>query len=235
MIINNMKAIFIVALVIFSFSFSNTNAQSSQYDENKFKQDLFSPYKKNPKIILIGSALTLTLVATRETYSDKWQKSIYDNDPLGDYSKYGDYTGQWLPNIVYASFNYFDDNKSKSIVMLKATAFAGGTTFFLKRLFNQERPSGEDRNSFPSGHTTTAFAFASVIDRFHPQYRIPAYLLASFVGLSRINDNAHYPHDVIMGATIGMMYGYSLDENKNISFTPLIQGDKSGFLFSYKY
>ena len=100
--------------------------------------------------------------------------------------------------------------------MFKASLFAGGTTFFLKRLFNEKRPSSSDRLSFPSGHSTTAFAFAGVIAREHKEWKYPAFALAALVGYSRMNDNAHYLHDVTMGATIGLAYAYGLEEESNI-------------------
>jgi membrane-associated phospholipid phosphatase len=100
--------------------------------------------------------------------------------------------------------------------MFKTSLFSGATTFFLKRLINQRRPHKGDRNSFPSGHTTTAFAFSTVVALEHPEWAIPAYALSTFVGLSRMNDNAHYLHDVTMGATIGMAYGYAFYHDESL-------------------
>ena len=67
------------------------------------------------------------------------------------------------------------------------------------------------KSSFPSGHATTAFAFAGVIAAEHGWvYGTPAMLLAAFVGYSRINDNQHRTHDVIAGATIGLTSAYGI-------------------------
>ncbi|HUZ66373.1 MAG TPA: phosphatase PAP2 family protein [Beijerinckiaceae bacterium] len=59
--------------------------------------------------------------------------------------------------------------------------------------------------SFPSGHTITAFTTASALGLFAPKLRIPLYLLASAVALSRLALRAHYPSDVIAGAAIGLV------------------------------
>ena len=124
--------------------------------------------------------------------------------------------------------------------MLKASAFAGGTTTVLKRVFNERRPDKGDRLSFPSGHSTTAFAFASVVAMEHEwYYGVSAYSLASLVAMSRINDNVHYLHDVVFGATIGITYGVSLyylqKKNSNIGFSilPTTGGMVTGLSFKY--
>ena len=81
----------------------------------------------------------------------------------------------------------------------------------------------------------------------HPWYiGVPAYALASFVGLSRVNDNKHYIHDVLAGATIGTAFGYGTyyangDRYKvdgvasNFKVLPLVGPSEGGLLFSYEY
>jgi hypothetical protein len=61
-----------------------------------------------------------------------------------------------------------------------------------------------------------------VIESQHGIYfGIPAYAMASFVGLSRINDNKHYLFDVLAGSLVGTMYGLSIshrDQNSQVSY-----------------
>ena len=59
--------------------------------------------------------------------------------------------------------------------------------------------------SFPSGHTTTAFALAAAIGYLWPRYSAFAWLFALCVGISRIAITAHYPSDVIGGALTGVL------------------------------
>jgi hypothetical protein len=67
--------------------------------------------------------------------------------------------------------------------------------------------------SFPSGHTTQAFAIASVVAntyRDHWWAGALAFGVAGTVGYARINDNQHYFSDVIAGAMIGSFVGWSV-------------------------
>ena len=58
--------------------------------------------------------------------------------------------------------------------------------------------------SFPSGHSASAFAFASAVGTQLPRIALPLQLLAAAVAYSRIHTGVHYPSDTIVGASIGM-------------------------------
>lgn len=122
--------------------------------------------------------------------------------------------------------------------MLKATAYAGATTTFLKVVIKEQRPNKTTWDSFPSGHATTAFAFASVVAAEHGfwPYGLGATLLASLTGISRMNDNMHYEHDVVAGATIGTAFGLGVSyinqafdkKEAGIAVIPMLQDGFAG-------
>lgn len=60
--------------------------------------------------------------------------------------------------------------------------------------------------SFPSGHTASAFAGATLLARHFPRHRRLIYLVASLVGFSRIYLGAHYPGDVVSGGIAGATF-----------------------------
>jgi hypothetical protein len=240
-------------IITLSFLFTSNAIQANEYGHDDFISDWASPIndKESRATIIYGTVLTSTLVAFRNDIVEPFQESMSSQNLLGDdLSHYGDLAGQLIPNLIYMGYMSYDGHYNKQLestrrakLMFKVSAFSGLTTFFLKRIFNQRRPNKGDRNSFPSGHTTTAFAFASVIAKEHPGWKYAAYGLASLVGFSRINDNAHYLHDVVMGATIGSSFGYALynksqkqagkETNLDVSVSPLVGGQYVGV--NYKF
>jgi membrane-associated phospholipid phosphatase len=81
---------------------------------------------------------------------------------------------------------------------------------------NGTHPPSNAYTSFPSGHTTVAFAAATV---FAMEYKdtkwapILAYSASSLIGLSRIMQNAHWASDVLVGAALGFLCGRQVVNN----------------------
>ena len=186
-----------------------------------FIKELKAPFTTSGKYpFYIGSSLTLTTLIFEDQIVDPTQAEAIEDKPLGKYSKYGDLMGQVVPNIIYflymstnAAFTGNSQAWNNAYTMFEATFYSGLVTNVLKYTVRERRPNGGQRVSFPSGHTATAFAFASVVGARHPWYvGIMAYSLAGFVAYSRMNDNQHWLHDVLAGATIGTSYGVGISE-----------------------
>ncbi len=125
-----------------------------------------------------------------------------------DYEKLGDNLQIALPASAFASTFIWKDNQKASSQFIKTMGTSFVVTHGLKILINKERPNGGDY-SFPSGHTSAAFTGAAFIDRrYGYKVGIPAYLLASYVGWSRVNANKHDYWDVLGGIIIGYGSAY---------------------------
>ena len=71
--------------------------------------------------------------------------------------------------------------------------------------------------SFPSGHTSSSFAAASVFYKHLPKkLGIPAIVLAGLIGVSRLYVGVHYPTDVIAGCFMGIFLAYLAEAIVNI-------------------
>ena len=92
--------------------------------------------------------------------------------------------------------------------LLRAQIVSQTVTHSIKAVVKRTRPDGSANNSFPSGHTSVSFASATVLQReFGWKVGIPAYAVATYIGMSRVEGKRHFTSDVLFGAAIGVMAG----------------------------
>jgi membrane-associated phospholipid phosphatase len=110
-----------------------------------------------------------------------------------------------------------DDGRREAGTMLEAAALGGAAAYALKELAGRERPYatadyggfGHDGDSFPSLHTTAAFAIGTVLaesgnDRQRWLRRVLGYGLAAATAYSRLDHDAHWLSDTVAGAGLGL-------------------------------
>ena len=97
---------------------------------------------------------------------------------------------------------------------------SGVTNLVLKSVAGRTRPGGRvvpSRRvrrpmspSFPSGHAASAFAFASTMGEEVPVTWVPLHVAATLVAYARVHTGVHYPSDVMAGALVGSLCGWTV-------------------------
>lgn len=111
----------------------------------------------------------------------------------------------------------YDWNGLKQLIVVNLVKST--VTDTLKENVSEQRPNKRGFDSFPSGHTANAFANAAFIHRrYGIKQAIFPYVLATFVGYSRVQSRWHYTHDVLAGAAVGFLSAWIFAERKQNIF-----------------
>lgn len=98
--------------------------------------------------------------------------------------------------------------KERTVILAMSYATTGLLVQGMKIAFRERRPDTDACNSFPSGHTATAFAGAEFLYKEYrevsPWIGYAGYAVAAATGYLRIYNNRHYLNDVVAGACIGI-------------------------------
>lgn len=129
-------------------------------------------------------------------------------------TKIDNYT-QFVPYALIPALKLAGYEGRSSWLRLGASAFAANAIMALavnatKYSVKEMRPDNSTRNSFPSGHTATAFVAATILHKEYgltrsPWFSIGGYALATATGVMRVLNNRHWISDVMAGAGIGIM------------------------------
>ena len=173
-------------------------------------------------------------------------------EPFGN----GGYTFGGLVGF-YLYGRFFENTKAERTALLAVESFAvtGIFTFALKFSTGRVRPQSAQNSrewngpnlddvSFPSGHTSSAFAIATVLAseyKNNPWVPPVAYGLATLTGLSRLNDNKHWASDVLLGGALGYFVSktilklHSNKKGRHYTIYPRISRKEAGLDFAMRF
>lgn len=182
-------------------------------------------------VVVIGATLFIFDDEIRQLFQSNQSNALdfastYFFEPLGS----GIY-----PAVLFGGYYVYgltaDNIKARQVALGGTQAFllAAVSVQVVKNIFHRHRPYQDappnpynwegpfsglgDYVSFPSGHTTAAFAVATLMANVYkdkPWVGVLSYGLATGVGLSRVYDNMHWSSDVFIGAALGFAVGQTV-------------------------
>ena len=175
-----------------------------------------SPYKFKPfQLIVPGTLIGVGIIGLESDWlkfqnreiRDELQENIDHRLTIDDFTQYAPMAATYGLNLcgIKGKHGYGD----LTIILGTAYALMGTTVYAMKNITKVERPDGSARNSFPSGHTATAFMGAELLRREYwdvsPWIGVAGYAVAAGTGFFRMYNNRHWLTDVIAGAGIGIL------------------------------
>ncbi len=135
-------------------------------------------------------------------YGDGHSKFRFD-----DYNQYVPFGSVYALNLlgVEGKHNF----KDRTVILGTATLIMASTVLATKSITSIKRPDNSTSNSFPSGHTATAFMGAEFLYQEYKDksvwYGVGGYALATITGVLRMYNNRHWFSDVVAGAGVGIL------------------------------
>lgn len=187
------------------------------------KQTTIEKLRSTGAYRITHTAIPLFAASALATTIDSRLKETRDFHLSSFKYKYDDYV-QYLPMVAMFGMKIGGvEGRSSWAEMLTAdvisAATMAGIVNGLKYTVKRMRPDNSKRNSFPSGHTATAFMSATMLYKEYgelsPWVGIGSYGCASLVAVGRMLNNRHWMSDVLFGAGVGIFsteLGYYLSD-----------------------
>jgi membrane-associated phospholipid phosphatase len=214
--------------------------------------------------VLVGSGI---LIANDEAIYRNLKNYQNDNPWVDKVSPKATLLGEWgidcgIAGLFLLGGMAFKDKKARDtgLMALETLIHTGFLVQVLKHLAGRQRPSveaGQDYwfgpgaffnrynegyfaryDSFPSGHTISAWGLATVIaENYDDHFWVPlaCYGLATAVGISRLTEDAHWFSDVFVGAVLGYFIGRMVVHNRDKRLQIMPAATRGGLGLSVSY
>lgn len=205
--------------------------------------DIVSTFANWPVLILAGGVAAAVISHPLDDNVQHYFSNHHFSTTFDDVGKWvGDpYILGSASLVVYGTslLTKNEEFQRTSETMVEALLFNALITESLKYSFGRTRPDGGS-HSFPSGHASTMFTIASVLQSMEGwQYGVPTYVAASAIAFSRLDANRHFLSDVVFGAALGSCIGWGTSrfhkkESTRLMISPILDNTR-GIMLSYKF
>lgn len=201
-----------VLLVILFISGSTGKAQEVPVDSITTTRELnFKYHALIIPAVLIGYGVAGLESKALQSYNsevrDEMTEHIDERMSLDDFTQYAPFLSVYGLNAL--GIKGKNNLGNRTLILATSYLIMGATVNGIKSLTTELRPDGSSANSFPSGHTATAFMGAEFLRQEYKQvsvwYGITGYAVAAGTGLFRVYNDRHWLTDVAAGAGIGIL------------------------------
>ncbi|MFC3563577.1 phosphatase PAP2 family protein [Pedobacter jamesrossensis] len=189
-----------------------TDSLSNWYAGQEIPKQKFKPATFIAPAVLIGYGFAAVYDKGALKQLDLSTKAeLQEDHPLfaahvDDYIQFAPAAAVYALNLsgIKGKHNLFD----ASMLYATSAAIMGVSTHFVKQGVGRERPNNNGENSFPSGHTASAFMAAEFLHQeykdVNPWIGYAGYFVATATGALRMYNNKHWFSDVVAGAGFGI-------------------------------
>ncbi len=216
-------------------SFWDTVKRDLKYMPADIWRDTKRVYTKPLNLVILGTAYGGSLALQQTGPDDTVEDHFRRKRPFGRRDIHRHFNSSWrngfgaagnpgthfaLAGIWYLAGQQTMDDKTYEVGKTLFSALAiNGITVLLGQAATFDRSPNGERGTFPSGHTSSTFVVASVMDEaYGPAVGIPLYLLGGLVAHERLESGEHYFSDVVMGAILGTVIGHSVAQGRDPEF-----------------
>jgi membrane-associated phospholipid phosphatase len=210
-------------------------------------------------LIMPASLISYGIIARNSKFLRRFDVNAYNfvcekisgNISLDDYAQFAPAVSVYGLGMIGMKAKH--GLRDRTIVMATSHLIMAATVKTMKHTISVRRPDNSNNESFPSGHTATAFVGAHILFREYkdvsPWIGIGGYAVATATGTLRVVNRKHWVSDVVTGAGIGLFsaeMGYMLSpvfhnifragsNHKSWVITPALERDNYGVDLSCQF
>lgn len=246
---------FVICFLLFSLQIFAQQPEKASIDTTRIEKKLDFKYQQ----LIIPTAFigygifgleSGQIKGFNRDISEEVTEDIDEKTSIDDFSQYAPIAAVYgLSALGVKAKNSYKD---RTIILATSYLLMGLTVGTFKKTASVERPDKSGLNSFPSGHTATAFMGAELMYQEYKDasvwYGVSGFVVAAGTGAFRMYNNKHWLSDVVAGAGIGILsakagywlYPYtsrlftknkSKSTNTKTAMIPFYDGKTAGFGF----